>query len=529
MDTPQDSIPTSFHQSQMQSMSDNASSPAYSIFTKGHSTQSSTSTTSSSSSPINCEFIEAARKKASLTQVREETPEQEGQIDAEMKSYCESGRLLDERPQLMSTQVDDSLVLPLRTSFDSYPYDHHDVLYDFDDSQRLAQSSGFRNSFKKHRSGDYSISATGHRFGSRIPSFAGRFKKRSAANPKLSINTENISSRSASATSSELISPALSAISKHESHLPSPKLSSFQEADWESSSLPIGIEKSLDETEEDQGQATTPLLPPIMMDLSLAKRADIQSPLQSPTIASTPILPSSTTPVTPQLPTLPSPPLSSRPSIASIKNRSRANTVMPPCEIPPLTIVDELGDEWSAQLGHANFAISPEPYMPFIDIPAYRQFRTDWDQARTNYAKHLARTGEHYGATSRIYILTEQKWASIDSQWKLHNEVVSPALGPSIARLSEHGADTSEGIVSDTLLEKPPTKVIVPQIDEACGKFPELGDEDIVGPMQVAPAKTPKLQSPRFSPVDPPRSRKRNFFKFLSDILNNKSNIASRQ
>ena len=180
-------------------------------------------------------------------------------------------------------------------------------------------------------------------------------------------------------------------------------------------------------------------------------------------------------------------------------------------------MLDQQSDEWSQRLGHANFNIQPEPYLPELkDLEAYRQLRADWDLARSNYAKHLARTGEHYGTTSKIYLLTQEKWAVVDAEWKRHNELMSRSVQPLIARLSDGETDQGGSTASSAVLEKPLTKVIVPQIDDSSGKFPELGDEDIIGPMAFAPS--------RFQQTDIERaasgrtSRKRSFIKFLSDF-----------
>jgi hypothetical protein len=51
----------------------------------------------------------------------------------------------------------------------------------------------------------------------------------------------------------------------------------------------------------------------------------------------------------------------------------------------------------------------------------------DWDMAR-NYMKHV-RTGEHYGVTSKIYKLTEEKWADVDMQWKKNSELLIAKAG----------------------------------------------------------------------------------------------------
>lgn len=269
--------------------------------------------------------------------------------------------------------------------------------------------------------------------------------------------------------------------------------------------------------EEDQGQATTPLLPPAMNGF-FSSGLSLNSPLQSPTVAElTPPADSTTPDATPQFVSLPTPPLSTKPSLASVRQRSRAGTLVPSSEIPPLSMLGPgEGGLWERKLGHADFTISPEPYSPqTINAYTFRQFREDWDLARQNYAKHLARTGEHYGTTSKTFLLTEEKWSLVDSEWKQYNEELA-ALVNSIGPIEK---DATNGSRPDGLLERPPPKVSFPTIHHPSGKFPDMGDEDIVGPMTVVPTRA--KSSPRIAePMIPTRtSKKRSFFRFLSDFL----------
>ncbi len=382
-----------------------------------------------------------------------------------------------------------------------------------------------RRQSKKQRSGDFSLPGVASRFGTRFPSLSKRWKNKSGAGPSLSIIThsDHVVSRTSSAGSSQLISPALSAISKHESYLPpSPVRTAFDDSLHDSGSTAVNIDRPLSEDtqDQDQAQATTPLLPPLMMDFS-GERSPVQSPLQSPAVQKDPpTCSASTTPVsTPQMiHTLPSPPLSTKPSVASFQQRSRAGTLTKPlAEVPPMQMLDQQNDEWSQRLGHANFNIEPEPYLPEVkDLESYRQLRADWDLARSNYAKHLARTGEHYGTTSKIYLLTEEKWAFVDFEWKTCHGLLSRSVQPLIARLSDGETDQGGSTASSAVLEKPLTRVIVPQIDDSSGKFPELGDEDIIGPMAFAPSR--HQQTDVEHAANGCGSRKRSFIKFLSDF-----------
>ena len=94
------------------------------------------------------------------------------------------------------------------------------------------------------------------------------------------------------------------------------------------------------------------------------------------------------------------------------------------------------------------------------------------------------------------------------------------ALSPVLARLSDGGSEMQDSTVSSAVLEKPLTKIVVPVIDDKSGKFPELGDGEIVGPMSVARPRTltnvEKGQGPGSPPLSP---HKRHLMKFLSDIF----------
>lgn len=425
-------------------------------------------------------------------------------------------------PATNHSTVDDYQSQALRGSVDGHSRDSASQTdYEFDCEMASAKFSP-RPSSKKQRSGDLSLSGVTGRFGTRFPSLSKRWKNKSAAGPQLSIIThaDDVTPRTGSASSSQLISPALSVISKHESYLPpSPVRTNLEDSFNDAISSAFDIEKRVPEEREEQGLARTPLLPPLMMESSPTHHPML-SPLQSPSVADTTSLPASTTPVsTPHPFNLPSPPLSTKPSVASMRQHSRAGTMtMPPIEVPRMQMLDEPTDELSRRLGHANFKIDPEPYLPDVkDLESYRRLRVDWDLARCNYGKHLARTAENFGTTSNIYRWTQEKWAAIDAEWKKHNELMAHLVEPILVRLSDGETDQSNSIASSGMLEKPITKVVVPQIDDPSGKFPRLGDEDIVGPMAFAPNRS---QQVNVEPAaDRHGSRKRSFFKFLSDIL----------
>ncbi|KAF1839133.1 hypothetical protein BDW02DRAFT_228654 [Decorospora gaudefroyi] len=241
--------------------------------------------------------------------------------------------------------------------------------------------------------------------------------------------------------------------------------------------------------------ATTPLLPPLLVN---CRNDDLpaSSPLQSPTVADATHSLGPTPAGTPPTRAYPTPPLSSKPSFGSIKG-PRPGHAMSSADIPPLMLSDPK-DVWAATLGHANFTILPEPYVPEVcNAAAIEEHLAEWAQARRNYAKHQVRTAEHYGVTSKHYLLTEQKWTEIDAKWKENHELAK-----------SHAAAIGQRLAASSPTEPGPlSKMPTLNDPKSEGKFPKLGDEDIVGPMQQAAALLPRTPS-----------RKRAFFKFLSDL-----------
>jgi len=228
--------------------------------------------------------------------------------------------------------------------------------------------------------------------------------------------------------------------------------------------------------------ASTPLLPPMMNVWQ--DESCVQSPLQSPSIAdpnktfSTISSPADT----PLLRGLPSPVLSTKPSVASF-HRPRTSTLPPASDIPPLLIADPT-DEWSIKLGHANYSIFPEPYIPEVcNAETCRQLVSDWQVARTNFFRHQHRTIEHYGSNSKTFKLTEQKWAETEAQWRKNNDLATA-----------EAARNSTSAVPITPTEPAPL-TMMPALNnsDSEGKFPKLGDQDIVGPMVQIAARVQAL------------------------------------
>jgi hypothetical protein len=351
---------------------------------------------------------------------------------------------------------------------------------------------------KEQKNGDTSKNRMSSRLGERFSSFSQRRKNDSKiadASLCISISSGPPSTRSSSLASSTFQSPDQTDASPV---LPSRKTSVV----GTESSMPASpietAQPELNEPIDRQHLASTPLLPPMVSALDQSKEEQVQSPLQSPTVAesNSHVSGVSTPADTPLLHGLPSPPLSTKPSIASI-HHTRIGALLPSAEVPPLLIADP-NDQWSIKLGHANFTIFPQPYLPQVcDAEAYRQLLLDWDQARTNWLKHRHRTLEHYGLNSTTYKLTEQKWAEIDVEWKKCNDVAVA-----------EAAKTSQQALPIAPPEHLPTLPMPVMHDlKDDGKFPKLGDGDIVGPMKQAAAR-----------VQPSPPRKKALGKFFEDL-----------
>lgn len=370
--------------------------------------------------------------------------------------------------------------------------------------------------FKKRRANETAFNGLATRFGTRFPSFSRKWRlRKGTSSTSLTSDAlrESAASRAASSRSSSISNSARQTLdTTFEPQMPpTPTRSVFGSREDVSTTAPLDIEKANNDAgARDENFATTPLLPPLMNDAAAnTKQVWMQSPLQSPSVAEpkdpfsgnvTPI--DSVTSL--QFPGVPSPPLSTKPSISSFHRgtANRPGQLCPSSEIPPILIADP-NDEWANKLGHANFTIYPEPYLPdTFDLEACRQLRANWDLARCNYTKHLVRTGEHYGVTSKTYKLTEEKWASVDAVWRKNNDLT-------IGNTANSGGDAF-ATLKHTRIDGSSNNVMtrIPSLNDprSEGKFPELGDECIVGPMTVVAAQLQR------SP-----SKKAKLFKFFAE------------
>ncbi|KAI1129882.1 hypothetical protein F5Y10DRAFT_143892 [Nemania abortiva] len=358
------------------------------------------------------------------------------------------------------------------------------------DLGRLSESDfrGSQRSSRKQRNGSLPpFMGLSYRIGARFPSLT---RWRSPRKPR-ALGSPVSDSASERRSMSRAASSRSSSVSRSNRYLPDrsnePPLSptpglSFESSDSITLPGPLDVGQAdhvLSSIQRERAQATTPLLPPMMTSSPADYVASQPSPLQSPSIAS-PLEEE------PQSPLILSPPLSTKPSISSFRQKMMAN------EVPPIPEQDA----WSDRLGHANFTIVPAPYKPAAaTVPSLFELRADWETARINYTKHLVRTGEHYSLTSKTYELTEQKWAEIDGTWRRNFQEIMNAL-----------AARGEAIGFDELDENIITTV--PVMDGE-GKFPERGDEDIVGPMV--------REATMCSPTGSERRRRPSFWRNLTD------------
>lgn len=384
--------------------------------------------------------------------------------------------------------------------------------YDLADESQLDCESTSNLAVKRNRAGDSSINNLTSRLGTRLPSLSRKWRHKRAGNPAAidDCSAEPKLSRANSTRAPSLAGSCMEAMEPQDPQLPpTPARSTFDDEAGGSNISAIDVKKANAprKSEEYEAKASTPLLPPIMVQLPLhIKDVPFQSPLQSPTIAQSPTsadyesaLSFNISGHNMQHPGLPSPPLSTRPSISSFQ---RGLSQLPTSEIPSMLSNDPC-DEWSNRLGHANFTINPEPYLPeSFDVTACKRLRSDWDLARCNYLKYLARIDEHYGATSKIFRLTEEKWAGIDTLWRRNTEL-------SFSRTAENGYEAELSRSQSSIAEPTPTMKL-PALNgpRSEGKFPELGDEAIVGPMEQVASQLQRRPS-----------RKVGFFKFLQGVI----------
>jgi hypothetical protein len=322
----------------------------------------------------------------------------------------------------------------------------------------------------QQKSGEFVINSMS-RITNRLPSFSRKWRHRKNSSLSTGNSGETsrttASSRSSSVTSGydrEIASLNMPPLSRHSSSAieTSPPVSPFN-----SSVFPADDEDPIDRVR----LSSTPLLPPKMVGPSMDEPI-CQNSSHSPSMADEFRTPSVVSFESSQG-IVHSRGLSKQTSIASFQRRSRKIT-NPTTEMPA-SLVLPTPDKWSDLLGHANFTIQPEPYLPVtFDRAACLKLVADWETARAEFFKQQARTVEHYGPNSKTYKLTEDKWTEIDDQWKRYVEQAT-------AQAAAQGEYLDSLINLDITLSKRMPK-FNPHID---GKFPTLGDQNIVGPMEI--------------------------------------------
>ena len=368
----------------------------------------------------------------------------------------------------------------------------------------LVGSTEPARSLKSQRSAvDLSIGKIGSRISRRLPSISSRWRDKV---PTTSISSPAARSappsRSASAKHSAKNSLA-SFLGPHETMLLfAPQAKPLPDVSRRPSSPtlpePSGFLSGNDfEDPIDRKElASTPLLPPVLTELRAEQHESFQSPLQSPSVAT----PSTAatfvdTPLSsPIFQSAQSPPLSSKPSFASMARVQSNHVPYETSDAGPGAEMDEL-EYYNMKLGHANFHIFPEPYMPERgNEESCDQLLADWETARHEYMRQAYAISQNYGPTSNTYKLTSAKWALIDRQWQDNIE-------RSRAEAEAHGEKPRQDILPETA---PVAKIpSLPFDPEHPDKFPSLNEGGIVGPM---------LQ---YAKVQRPSSKKRNFLKLL--------------
>ncbi|KXT17077.1 hypothetical protein AC579_4366 [Pseudocercospora musae] len=497
MPSPHQFSPTHSRDSSAGSTTSSPITPTFS--TRGHSRwpSSSSSLLTNPDSPAN-------PNKTQLHDLVEDPSERDGSFDEPRDSAHEPLCICDtpfceHRREQISQQPFASLSTPEWTPGDDY--------------FETAQLPPGPTTVKRRRSGEFSSDTLSSRLSRHFPSISKRFGgHRSTA----SVTTTNLPSAPGSRSSSLRLPSTRSFTmpSGHDSRNCTPPFSPAPTSNSDRSVSPPRprpsshatrpVEITLPTPEEDpidrEELASTPLLPPMMASYFNDSSDAVRSPLQSPTVASPSAAASITnTPSgTPVFMSFPTPPLSTKQSMASLHASRSSHVLQPSSEIPPLSIAERETDPWAIKLGHANFHIKPEPYLPEVcDAHSCKQLLDDWEAARVEFMRQAVHISEHYGVTSQTYRLTEQKWAEIDAVWRTNHEMANTEAQVSADNTFYQPLAETQAILKMPSLEDPSQP----------SKFPKVEEADIVGPM-VQYAKIQHRRAP---------SRKQSFLKIFTD------------
>ena len=359
-------------------------------------------------------------------------------------------------------------------------------------------------SLKSQRSVDVEFGKIGSRLTHRWPSISSRWRDK---RPTTSVSNPTVRSappsRTASAKQHSVRQSLASHLEPHETMLLfAPKAKAVGDASPSPSSptLPQDIDLSTYGESEDpidrKELASTPLLPPALTELHAHQDEGFQSPLQSPSVAtpSTAATFADTALSSPVRAGIDTPPLSAKPSFGSLYRVYSNHMPRMSTDAMDYSDVDE-PDYYTMKLGHANFHILPEPYMPErCDRESCSRLLLDWEAARREYMKQAFMISENYGPTSQTYKLTSEKWAQIDREWQTNLDrarTEAEALGET----PHH-----ENLAQTVSVSHMPSLPFDPENPE---KFPALDEGGIVGPMV------------QYTKIHRTPSRRKNFFKLL--------------
>ncbi|CAD0095191.1 unnamed protein product [Aureobasidium vineae] len=506
--------PYSMHSRNSSGTSDNYSPLTQTFSFHEHTRQSSSSSSSVASTPPKYEpSIESLNNRVSRTTLHdlvEDPHEREDGFDLcdrAFESNCQCGleqtHSNHDMYYLSEAEMDPRLCQSVsaleRPSLD---YSLADGPSDFNsDSEFPLQVAKSRS---RANSGESSVTGLASRVGSRLSSFSKRRDRTPTSPPTTAVHrlstksapVSRVPSRASSFRMSSVAKPVLTPLDVEAEQTPTPTPANI--AVETSNPLDIQIPEA-DEPIDRKALASTPLLPRTIQNPEPINEDVVQSPLQSPTVVDNAqiarlsmIGPSLSSPILPEM-SMVSPALSAHTSTTSL-GAMHSSQVMSSPDISTMHIVSPQ-DKWAEKLGHANFNVFPEPYLPeTYNIHACRKLFEDWESARRQFMHQAARTSEHYGPTSQVYKYTEKKWAEIDAQWKRNHELV-------VAKTAANG----ETPVFQPLAEPAPLTDL-PALDDPL-KFPKLDGSDIVGPM-VKYAQIKQKSS----------SKKSAFLKFFNSV-----------
>lgn len=391
--------------------------------------------------------------------------------------------------------------------------------YSLADGFNSDHEAPLRLSKVRRGSGNASAGGLANRIGSRLPSLSRRVREQGPPASPIrqpsvrSAPTSRVPSRTSSFRLPSMNKPFIGHHDNIDSSVASPPGTPVGTVleDKPQNELPPPLDIQMPLTEEPidrKALASTPLLPTPLLERYGSECEEIQSPLQSPTVADSPVFPYCMSPATtPVLTATASPGVSPKHSLVSFGGARSSQMI----SSPESSFVEPLDaeDKWTARLGHANFIVQPAPYTPDVcDSASCKRLVEDWEEARKQFINQAARTSEHYGPTSQVYKLTEQKWTEIDALWRKNHEI-AVEQAKKIERIrgeSLHEARLPERDYQPLAEHAPLAKLPSLNDPNNTGKFPKLDEADIVGPMV------------QYAQITTQASKRTVFLKFFKDL-----------